>query len=195
MTGGWRATCVAMVFWGTLFPVFSELFVGRRIAVGPKYFNLLGGMLAIPLLLLTGLGPLIAWRKASVSNLRNQFTWPVVVGVITAAVVWTVVGDRLTLYALSMWSLCAFVTATIVQEYARAIRARVRKGEESALQGKRSPSPQGTPKDLGASQRPQPLPKPIPRPRISRAPWRRNTSPSSPFQTNWATRRRRFCRK
>ncbi len=125
---------LAMVFWGTLFPVFSELFVGRRIAVGPKYFNLLGGMLAIPLLLLTGLGPLIAWRKASVSNLRNQFTWPVLVGVITAAAVWTVVGDRLTFYALSMWSLCAFVTATIVQEYARAIRARVRKGEENAFQ-------------------------------------------------------------
>jgi len=125
---------LAMVFWGTLFPVFSELAVGRRIAVGPKYFNLLGGMLAIPLLLLTGLGPLIAWRKASVSNLRNQFTWPVLVGVITAAAVWTVVGDRLTAYALSMWSLCAFVTATIVQEYARAIRARVRKGEENAFQ-------------------------------------------------------------
>jgi cytochrome c-type biogenesis protein CcmF len=125
---------LAMVFWGTLFPVFSELFVGRRIAVGPKYFNLLGGMLAVPLLLLTGLGPLIAWRKASVSNLRNQFTWPVAVGVITAAAVWWLVGDRLTLYALSMWSLCAFVTVTIVQEYARAIRARVRKGEENVFQ-------------------------------------------------------------
>jgi cytochrome c-type biogenesis protein CcmF len=125
---------LAMVFWGTLFPVFSELFTGRRIAVGPKYFNLLGGMLAVPLLLLTGLGPLIAWRKASLGNLRNQFTWPVVVGVATAAAVWAVVGERLTLYALSMWSLGAFVTATIVQEYARAIRARVRKGEENVFQ-------------------------------------------------------------
>jgi cytochrome c-type biogenesis protein CcmF len=108
---------LAMVFWGTLFPVFSELFVGRRIAVGPKYFNLLGGMLAIPLLLLTGLGPLIAWRKASVSNLRNQFTWPVLVGVITAAAVWMVVGDRLTAYSLSMWSLCAFVTTSFTLEW------------------------------------------------------------------------------
>jgi len=69
-----------------------------------------------------------------VSNLRNQFTWPVVTGVITAAAVWAAVGDRLTSYALSMWSLCAFVTATIVQEYARAIRARVRKGEENPFQ-------------------------------------------------------------
>jgi len=125
---------LAMVFTGTIFPVFSELFMGDRIAVGPKYFNLLGGMLAIPLLLLTGVGPLIAWRKASVSNLRNQFTFPAIVGVGTALAVWLLVDSGLTTYALAMWSLCAFVTATIVQEYVRAVRARVRKGDENVLQ-------------------------------------------------------------
>jgi len=125
---------LAMVFWGTLFPVFSELFVGRRIAIGPRYFNLLGGMLAIPLLILTGVGPLIAWRRASVGNLRSQFTWPLLAGVVVAVLVAVVVGDGLTLYALMVWSLGAFVAATIVQEYARAIAVRVRKGEENALQ-------------------------------------------------------------
>jgi cytochrome c-type biogenesis protein CcmF len=125
---------LAMIFTGTMFPVFSELFMGSRIAVGPKYFNLLGSMLAIPLLLLTGVGPLIAWRKASIGNLRNQFTVPVIVGVATAAAVWFAVGPGLTLYANTMWSLCAFVLATIVQEYVRAIRARVAKGEENILQ-------------------------------------------------------------
>jgi cytochrome c-type biogenesis protein CcmF len=125
---------LAMVFTGTIFPVFSELFMGSRIAVGPKYFNLLGAMLAVPLMLLTGVGPLIAWRKASLGNLRNQFTWPTLVGLVTAVAVWLVVEQGLTLYALSMWSLCAFVVATIVQEYARAIRARVHKGEENVLQ-------------------------------------------------------------
>jgi cytochrome c-type biogenesis protein CcmF len=125
---------LAMIFTGTMFPVFSELFMGSRIAVGPKYFNLLGSMLAVPLLLLTGVGPLIAWRKASIGNLRNQFTVPVIVGVATAAAVWFLVGPGLTLYAGTMWSLCAFVLATIVQEYVRAIRARVAKGEENVLQ-------------------------------------------------------------
>jgi cytochrome c-type biogenesis protein CcmF len=125
---------LAMIFTGTIFPVFSELFMDSRIAVGPKYFNLLGSMLAVPLLLLTGVGPLIAWRKASVSNLRNQFTFPVLVGVVTAVVVWFAVGPKLTLYAGTMWSLCAFVIATIVQEYTRAIRARVAKGEENVFQ-------------------------------------------------------------
>jgi cytochrome c-type biogenesis protein CcmF len=125
---------LAMIFWGTLFPVFSELLVGRRIAIGPRYFNLLGSMLVIPLLLLTGIGPLIAWRRASLGNLRSQFTWPVLTGVVTAAAVAVIVGERLTIYALMVWSLGAFTTATIVQEYARAIGARVRKGDENALQ-------------------------------------------------------------
>jgi cytochrome c-type biogenesis protein CcmF len=125
---------LAMIFTGTMFPVFSELFMGSRIAVGPKYFNLLGSILAIPLLLLTGVGPLIAWRKASVKNLRNQFTWPVTVGVVTSVTLYFAVGPRLTLYAGTMWSLCAFVTATIVQEYVRAVRARVAKGEENIFQ-------------------------------------------------------------
>jgi cytochrome c-type biogenesis protein CcmF len=49
-------------------------------------------------------------------------------------VVWLEVDSGLTVYSLSMWSLCAFVTATIVQEYFRAVRVRVRKGEENALQ-------------------------------------------------------------
>ena len=125
---------LVMIFTGTMFPVFSELFMGSRIAVGPKYFNLLGSMLAVPLLLLTGVGPLIAWRKASISNLRNQFTVPVIAGVATAVAVWFTVGPGLTLYAGTMWSLCAFVFVTIVQEYVRAIRARVSKGDENVLQ-------------------------------------------------------------
>jgi cytochrome c-type biogenesis protein CcmF len=108
--------------------------VGRRIAIGPRYFNLLGGMLVIPLLILTGIGPLIAWRRASLSNLRNQFVWPVANCLVVAALLAALIGSDLTLYALMVWSLAAFVTTSIVQEYVRAIRARVRKGGENALQ-------------------------------------------------------------
>ena len=65
-----------IVFWGTLFPVFSEALTGTRIALGPKFFN---GMAFVPtllLLFLTGVGPLIAWRRASPALLRRQFAWP-----------------------------------------------------------------------------------------------------------------------
>jgi cytochrome c-type biogenesis protein CcmF len=105
-----------VVFWGTLFPVFSEAATGNRIAVGPKFFNTMNGPLALLLLLLTGIGPLIAWRKASVANLRRQFVWPVLTGLATAALVIVLVGDRTNFYALMAWSLGGFVTGTIVQE-------------------------------------------------------------------------------
>jgi cytochrome c-type biogenesis protein CcmF len=123
-----------VVFWGTLFPVFSEALTGQRIAVGPKFFNTLAGPLALFLLLLTGVGPLIAWRKASLASLRRQFVWPLAAGAATAAALWAAVGAGLALYALACWSLGAFVVASIAQEYARAIAARTRKGEENALQ-------------------------------------------------------------
>jgi cytochrome c-type biogenesis protein CcmF len=123
-----------VVFWGTMVPVFSELFTGSRLTVGPKFFNTIAGPLGLFLLFLTGVGPLIAWRQASTRMLRRQFAWPAVAGLVTALLVVALLRDRLDFYGLAAWSLGVFVSATIVQEYTRAIRARVRKGEENALQ-------------------------------------------------------------
>jgi len=134
LLNNWVFIAILMVvFWGTLFPVFSEAFTGDRIAVGPKFFNTLAGPLAIFLLFLTGVGPLVAWRRASLQSLRRQFALPAAVGV-AAGVVVALTVPGLTFYAGAVWSLSAFVVATIVQEYAGAIRARVRKGEENAAQ-------------------------------------------------------------
>jgi cytochrome c-type biogenesis protein CcmF len=119
-----------VVFCGTLFPVFSEAVTGERVAVGPKYFELLNGPLALLLLLLTGVGPLIAWRRASPTSLSRQFLWPTAFGVASGIVSVWLVGGRITWYALSAWSLGGFVIGTIVQEYTRAIRTRMSHGEE-----------------------------------------------------------------
>ncbi|MDH3214477.1 MAG: heme lyase CcmF/NrfE family subunit [Myxococcales bacterium] len=120
-----------VVFWGTLFPVFSEAVSGERIAVGPKFFNTMAGPLALFLLFLTGVGPLVAWRKASPLSLRRQFVWPSAAGVACgiAFAIWF--RGSVEFHPLMVWSLGAFVTATIVQEYARAIRTRVRKHGEN----------------------------------------------------------------
>ena len=85
LLNNWVFIAILMVvFWGTLFPVFSEALTGNRIAVGPVFFNTMAGPLALLLLFLTGVGPLIAWRRASLANLRRQFVWPVACGVVTA---------------------------------------------------------------------------------------------------------------
>ncbi len=123
-----------VVFWGTMFPVFSEALTGKRIALGPKFFN---GMAFVPtllLLFLTGVGPLIAWRRASPGLLRRQFALPAAAGVAGGLLATAWFGRELEFYLLMVCALGAFVTGTVVQEYTRAIRVRVRKGEENALQ-------------------------------------------------------------
>ena len=72
---------LVVVFWGTMLPVFSEAISGQRTTLGPKFFNQMSGLVSIALLLLTGIGPLVAWRRASSASLRRQFVWPSVIGV------------------------------------------------------------------------------------------------------------------
>src|ERR1700748_3319005 len=74
------AACFA-VLWGTLFPVLSEWFTRSKISVGPPFFNKVNVPIALFLLLLTGVGPLLAWRKTSFDSLRRNFAWPLAGGV------------------------------------------------------------------------------------------------------------------
>ena len=64
------------VLWGTLFPILSEAVRGTKSTVGPPFFNQVNVPLGLMLLALTGVGPLIAWRRASVSNLRRAILRP-----------------------------------------------------------------------------------------------------------------------
>src|SRR5437867_10434928 len=64
------------VLWGTLFPILSELVQGTKVTVGPPFFNQVNIPLGLALLALTGIGPLIAWRRASLPNLERQFAVP-----------------------------------------------------------------------------------------------------------------------
>jgi cytochrome c-type biogenesis protein CcmF len=129
---------IAILIWifiGTLLPVFTEPF-GRRITVGPAYYqSLLGvGGLALLLLLLTGVGPLVAWRRATSASLRRQFLFPGAMLIATGLLASLLAGSKITVYAFASWSLGGFVTGTVVQEFYRAIRARTRKERENAFQ-------------------------------------------------------------
>lgn len=117
------------VLWGTLFPILSEWVRGTKITVGPPFFNTVNIPLGLLLLALTGVGPLIAWRKASTSNLRRQFTGPVVFA-LASLVVLFVLGMR-NFHALVAYTLAAFVAGTIAQEFYKGIRARHTMHDES----------------------------------------------------------------
>ncbi len=118
---------LAVVFFGTLYPVLSEALSGARVQIGPPFFQSMAGPLAILLLVLAGVGPLIAWRRASWVNVRKSFLWPAAGAAAALPVVW-LAGLR-GFYPIAFLSLCAFVASTIFLEYGRGIRARMRRGE------------------------------------------------------------------
>ena len=113
------AACFA-VLWGTLFPVLSEWFTRSKISVGPPFFNKVNVPIALFLLLLTGVGPLLAWRKTSFDALRRNFAWPLAGGLLAGAIAF-VFGFR-EIYALICLILSVFVTLTIFAEFFRGAR-------------------------------------------------------------------------
>src|SRR3954449_1765909 len=117
------------VLWGTLFPILSELVRGTKITVGVPFFNRVNIPLGLLLLALTGVGPLIAWRKASTANLQRQFVAPTASGV-ALGVLLLALGMR-SGHALVTYTLAGFVAATILQEFYRGVRARRRMHGES----------------------------------------------------------------
>jgi cytochrome c-type biogenesis protein CcmF len=92
------------------------------VTVGPPFFNQVNIPLGLALLALTGIGPLIAWRRASVPNVQRQFAVPATAGAFTGLIL-LVAGMR-DFYALMAITLGGFVVGTVVQEFARGARAR-----------------------------------------------------------------------
>jgi cytochrome c-type biogenesis protein CcmF len=117
-------SCIAVLS-GTLFPVFSEWFTGDRISVGTPFFNKVNIPIGLLLLFLTGVGPLLAWRKTSLDSLKRNFGWPLLFGLVAGAVAFPM-GVR-EFYSLICLILCVFVASTILMEFyrgAKVIRAR-----------------------------------------------------------------------
>jgi cytochrome c-type biogenesis protein CcmF len=109
------------IFLGTIFPVLAEAVRGVKVSVGAPFFNKVTVPLAYALLLLMGIGPLIAWRRASWDNLKRNFTYPTAVAIVVAlaSLFWT-----RNPYALISFCVCAFVTGTIVFEFYKGVHAR-----------------------------------------------------------------------
>jgi cytochrome c-type biogenesis protein CcmF len=114
------ASCFA-VLWGTLFPVISESFSGDRISLDAEWYNRLMVPIGLFLLLLTGLGPLFAWRKTSAESLRRNFQWPGIAAVVLVGALFAA-GIRHP-YALISFGFCLFVALTVVSEFYRGASA------------------------------------------------------------------------
>jgi cytochrome c-type biogenesis protein CcmF len=124
------ASCFA-VLWGTMFPVITEAVMGEKVTVGAPFFNKVNIPIGLFLLFLTGVGPLIAWRRSSWDSLKRAFLWPTICFAVTVGVL---VGFGVRhFYALVSLGLCAFVTATIVMEFWKGARAIAIKNKMNLL--------------------------------------------------------------
>ena len=110
------------VFWGTIFPLISEWVRGVKITVGPPFFNTVNAPLGLCLLFLMGVGPIIAWRRATWRHLKKNFTVPVLTGLIGGAAFF--VGGVRNYWAIVSFSLVFFASTTVVMEFYRGVRAR-----------------------------------------------------------------------
>jgi cytochrome c-type biogenesis protein CcmF len=122
------------VLWGTWFPKISELVQGNKVTVGAPFYNRVAIPVALLLLILTALGPLLAWRKTSFESLRRNFFWPAMGAIAVALFLmltpesWgTVFGlkpwkDIAYFYALMAISLAVLVTLTVGSEFVRGGR-------------------------------------------------------------------------
>ena len=123
-----------VVFWGTFFPLISEAVTGDQASVGPPWFSRYIVPLALVLVLLSGLGPVLAWRRATAANLRRALLIPAGAAAITFAVLLAAGGITRRPAALAMFCLAGFVLAVVGQEFWRGVRARRAMSSDSVAQ-------------------------------------------------------------
>jgi len=114
------------VLWGTLFPVLSEWVQGTKVTVGPPFFNRVNIPVALLLLLLTAVGPLLAWRRTSIDSLKRNFLWPAI-GALALGILLVALGmkpwkDVSYFYSLMTIMLSALVALTVISEFVRGGR-------------------------------------------------------------------------
>jgi cytochrome c-type biogenesis protein CcmF len=114
------ALCLT-VLWGEIFPILTQIFEGQTKTIGQPYFDFFLRIFGIPLLLLMGVGPLIAWRRSSGRALLKVLRWPIGVSLV-AGVALIAAGAGSSLPGLIGYTFCVFVLASIVVELVRGTR-------------------------------------------------------------------------
>jgi cytochrome c-type biogenesis protein CcmF len=111
------------VFWGVVYPLVSEALRGVAVTVGTPYYDFFAIVFGLPLVLLMGIGPLVAWRRASLRSLGAQLTWPAGVALVTGVAL-LLAGAGSSPAGLIGYTFAAFVMTTVVLEFVRGTRAR-----------------------------------------------------------------------
>jgi cytochrome c-type biogenesis protein CcmF len=127
-------TACLVIFWGTLFPVFSEYVKGTKITVGPGFYNSFIVPIGLFLLFLAGVAPLLPWRSTSLRSIRRNFFAPCIALWITVAACFAFglrIHERGGFYALVAFGLAAAVVTAIASEFIRGARVIARQSSKN----------------------------------------------------------------
>jgi cytochrome c-type biogenesis protein CcmF len=114
----------AVIFWVTFFPLISEAITGTQVSVGPPAFRPFVVPLALVIVALSGVGPIIAWRRVTISKLRRGFAFPVAFALAIMVGLLALSDADRHVFAFLMFVFGSFVVAAVVQEFFRGVRAR-----------------------------------------------------------------------
>ena len=119
-----------VIMWGTYFPLISQALTGQTQSVGPPWFDRYTVPLALILVLLSGIGPVIAWRRATLANARRNLLAPATVSLLVLVAL-LAAGVNGSWRALAMFACAAFVLGSVGQEFWRGTRVRRALAHES----------------------------------------------------------------
>jgi len=131
-----------IVLWGTLWPIISEAVTGQKIAVPEEFFNKTVIIPGLMLLFLTGVGPIVSWRKLTLSNLKRVFSKPIILALILLipTISYLFLSGNIVVRVRSVYTvLCVFcsvfVLVAIAGEFYRGGKLRSKRHEISLLGG------------------------------------------------------------
>jgi cytochrome c-type biogenesis protein CcmF len=114
----------AVIFWGTFFPLISELFTGEKASLAAPWFDRYTTPLAIGLVLFTGIGPLLAWRRVSWESAKRVFRLPLIAAAVVALALAVFTDAAENLWALALFAFAAFALTGLAQEFWTGTAAR-----------------------------------------------------------------------
>jgi cytochrome c-type biogenesis protein CcmF len=121
------------ILWGVVYPILSEAVTGQAASVSKPYYNFFLKSFGLPLLVLMGIGPLVAWRRASLRALGRTFLWPLAVSIGAGAGL-LALGAGTSLIGVIAYTFAVFVLASIALEFARGTSARKALGDTGWLE-------------------------------------------------------------
>jgi cytochrome c-type biogenesis protein CcmF len=113
-----------VIAWGTFFPLISELFTGSKSSLAAPWFDQYTTPLAILLVLFTGIGPLLAWRRVTWASAKRVFRIPLAIGILTLVILWAFTDAAHKPWALALFTFAAFAIAGVLQEFYNGAHAR-----------------------------------------------------------------------